>query len=153
MNSNWNVVLNHSCLLGESPVWDPENKRILWVDILNGEIHQFTADTHQHHVINIGQTIGAVALFSSQKLLGALRNQFAFIDIEEDDLELIGDGVNVTSGYRFNDGKCDPAGRFWAGTMKESGKPRVGKLIVLEPELTTSVKIGQVTTFQWNGLE
>ena len=51
---------------------------------------------------------------------------------------------------RFNDGKCDPQGRFWAGTMVEGGNRRSGALYCLDTDLTVSKKLDGVTTS--NGL-
>ena len=48
-------------------------------------------------------------------------------------------------GNRFNDGKCDPAGRFWAGTMSISNMPCAGSLYVLEKDGTVKTKITGVT--------
>lgn len=67
--SNWTTVLNHTSILGEGPVWDKENNCIIWVDILQGEIHQFFLKSAEHRTFSIGEPVGAVTLSSSGKLL------------------------------------------------------------------------------------
>lgn len=142
--AKWETVLNHSSILGEGPVWDQENNCLLWVDILQGEIHQYSLETAEHKRFSIGEPVGAVALCASGKILAALKNRLVFVD-ENGNMEAAGKNPGVQAGCRFNDGKCDPAGRFWIGTMDEKGRKGRGDLFVLEKDLTTSVKISNVT--------
>ncbi|MEO6000660.1 MAG: SMP-30/gluconolactonase/LRE family protein [Chitinophagaceae bacterium] len=146
MSKNWELVLPHRCLLGEGPVWDADNKKIIWLDIMKGEIHQFSQPLAQHEVMSVGQTIGAIALKTSGGWIAALQHGFATIDMEKKTIEPIADPEEGLSKNRFNDGKCDPSGNFWAGTMDhindESG---AGNLYVLKKDLSISVRIKQVT--------
>ena len=48
-------------------------------------------------------------------------------------------------GNRFNDGKCDPAGRFWAGTMSHTDEPEKGSLYLLDKDLSVTQKIENVS--------
>jgi sugar lactone lactonase YvrE len=74
---------------------------------------------------------------------------------------IVGDGaprrvaaVEVGAGVRFNDGKCDPAGRFWAGTMAYDDEPAVGALFRLDPDLSVSKQLSDVTIsngLAWSG--
>ena len=57
---NLEVVSDHSCLLGEGPVWDAANKRILWVDILQCEVHQFSPGKNEHKIVKTDGMIGAI---------------------------------------------------------------------------------------------
>jgi sugar lactone lactonase YvrE len=56
------IVVEHTCLLGEGPVWDAKQKMICWVDILNGEIHQYSPVLKLHTTIPVHQIIGSFAL-------------------------------------------------------------------------------------------
>ncbi len=57
LNSKSNIesVVVHTCLLGEGPVWDIKNERILWIDILRGDIHEFYPATQQFKTFNTGK--------------------------------------------------------------------------------------------------
>jgi sugar lactone lactonase YvrE len=138
-------LLSHQCLLGEGPVWDARKERIYWVDIARHEIHSCTADGQDHRVINTGESIGVVALHNEGKLLAALQHGFAFIDLTDNSKELIGNTVEELPGNRFNDGKCDPSGRFWAGTMNRQGAKGVGNLYALETDGNVSLKLKGVS--------
>lgn len=140
----WEVVNNHKCALGEGPVWDHDKNRILWVDILEGKIHHIYPESGLHHAYNTGQKTGAIALRKSGGMIAALENGFYEIDIDNQLQNLIYNPEGHLPDNRFNDGKCDPAGRFWAGTMAMNDVPGAGKLYVLEKDLSVATKIEHV---------
>jgi sugar lactone lactonase YvrE len=143
--SNWDVVTKHHCLLGEGPVWDTKQKRIFWIDILKGEIQYFYPDSNEHRMCKLGQMLGAIAFKRSGGMIAALKGGFATIDLNNGTMQLISEVETDLPDNRFNDGKCDPAGRFWAGTMSISNTPNAGSLYVLEKDLTVNTKIIGVT--------
>ncbi|HMH32395.1 MAG TPA: SMP-30/gluconolactonase/LRE family protein, partial [Puia sp.] len=143
--NNWEVVINHQCLLGEGPVWDHREKRILWVDILKGEIQYFYPDNNAHKMFNTGQLLGSVALRKSGGLIAALQDGFATIDLDQGASQMITKVETHLPDNRFNDGKCDPAGRFWAGTMSTLDIPLAGSLYMLEKDFTVVAKIAGVS--------
>ncbi len=135
------TVTNHTCLLGEGPVWDEVGQKILWIDILEGEVHQYFTLDNRHIKFKLGQMVGAIALDESGGLIGAVRNGFAKVNIETESVE----EVNTVEAHlienRFNDGKCDPAGRFWAGSMSMTGNECTGNLYSLEEDLSVTPKL------------
>ncbi len=138
---NLEVVTKHCCLLGESPVWDDNQKRILWVDILTGEIHYYYPDRTEHKSFKLDQMVGAIAIRESGGLVAALKSEFVIINLNKEKIELISKVETFLSDNRFNDGKCDPAGRFWAGTMSISNKRYAGSLYSLEKDFSVNTKI------------
>ncbi|WP_138475070.1 SMP-30/gluconolactonase/LRE family protein [Dyadobacter bucti] len=141
---NWEVVNSHRCTLGESPVWDAKAQRLLWVDIPEGEVHSYFPDTGQHSIYPTGTQIGAIALRKSGGLIGAAADGFFRFDINTQTREFISDPEVHLPGNRFNDGKCDPAGRFWAGSMSMNNEPGRGKLYCLEKDLSISIKLANI---------
>lgn len=140
------IVVNHPCMLGEGPLWDVENHSIIWVDIELGEIHRYSTATNQHKITKVGHLISAVALKSSGGIVAALENGFAQVDIESGKIEYISQPEIHLVNNRFNDGKCDPAGRFWAGSMDyKSGKGHAGSLYLLDTDYSVSCKLGDVS--------
>lgn len=137
-------VLNHFSLLGEGPVWDRNMERIIWVDILRGNINQFHPASGTFQCFNVGQMIGAVTLRKGGGLVAALQHGFAFIDIEKEWIGFISDPEQHLPNNRFNDGKCDPEGRFWAGTMSVKGEEKAGSLYALEPDHSISLKVSGI---------
>lgn len=139
------IVTANKCLLGEGPVWDATRKAICWVDILNGLIHDFSTEQQFHITIKVDQMVGAVALCTNGHFIAALQNGFAFIDRLNGNISMIADPENHLPNNRFNDGKCDPSGRFWAGTMSLSEEPAAGSLYMLHQDLNPVKKISDVS--------
>ncbi len=139
------VVVNHTCLLGEGPVWDNQNDRILWVDILRGDIHAFYPDTRIFKTFNTGKLIGSIAIRSRGGLIAALQDGFALIDMEKMQIEPLKNPEAHLPNNRFNDGKCDPSGRFWAGTMPLSEDKKSGSVYAIDRDFLVTKKIEGVT--------
>ena len=104
-------------LLGEGPVWDHRARRLIWVDIEGFEVHFYDPVTRDHGVINVGQFVGSLAVRKQGGLVLALKSGFAKLDPETGEITPIADAESHLPGNRFNDGKCDTSGRFWAGTL------------------------------------
>ncbi len=145
MSKKWELVLDHKCELGEGPVWDVEHGIIYWVDILAQEIHQFSPASGKHEVHKQDQMVGAIALTDSGGMVAALATGFALLDLEKGTKEMISTPEGHLPNNRFNDGKCDPAGRFWAGTMDMADLPYAGSLYMLGADLEAEKKISGVS--------
>ncbi|QQS46700.1 MAG: SMP-30/gluconolactonase/LRE family protein [Acidobacteriota bacterium] len=105
------------CLLGEGPVWDHRTGRLYWVDIEGYAVHVLDPKGSEHGVINVGTYVGSLCVRKSGGLILALKDRFAALDPETGEITTLADAESRLPGNRFNDGKCDPAGRFWAGTL------------------------------------
>jgi sugar lactone lactonase YvrE len=138
---NWELILDEKCSLGECPVWDSRQKRIFWIDILSGMIHYYCQDKNEYKVFGLGQVLGSIALRKTGGLVAAIRGGFATIDVQKETTWMIRQVEYGLSDIRFNDGKCDPAGRFWAGTMSISNLSGLGSLYVLDTNYCVKKKI------------
>jgi sugar lactone lactonase YvrE len=139
------VVLPHRCLLGEGPVWDTKRRVICWVDILNGEVHEYSPQSKKHKTIAVNQMVGAAVICTDGNFLTALRNGFAFVDRETGEVNMITDPESDIPGNRFNDGKVGPDGRFWAGTMSHTDEPKKGSFYVFDKDHTVTKKIDNLS--------
>jgi sugar lactone lactonase YvrE len=144
MNKNMETVVNHKCILGEGPVWDDKRKRILWIDIAEGHIHQFTPATNIFKTFSVGEMIGSLAI-TDGGTIAALESGFSFVNLENEETAHIDDPEKHIAGNRFNEGKCDPMGRFWAGTMSLTEEGTTGSVYTLHPDLSIEKKIDNVT--------
>ncbi|MDQ3579204.1 MAG: SMP-30/gluconolactonase/LRE family protein [Actinomycetota bacterium] len=126
------VVLDAHAEVGEGPTWDPVGQRLLWVDIPRGAIHSFDPATGNDHVVHAGQPVGAVIARQRGGLLLAARDGFAAWDGTK--LTMIAPVEAKRAENRMNDGKVDPAGRFWAGTMALDSTPGAGALYRLHED-------------------
>lgn len=136
--------------LGEGPCWDPESGRLYWVDINAGRIHATDPVTGDDLIIEAREKIGAAVLASSGAIIAAGERGFVVVAPGRGVIERIADPEVDNPDTRFNDGKCDPAGRFWAGTMSLSRTTGIAALYRLDPDGAVSKLVEGVTVS--NGL-
>lgn len=132
-SNDYQVALEACALLGEGPLWDQRSRRLLWVDIHGQTVGRFDPVTGRNESIPVATMVGAVVPAQDGGLVVALQEGFARLDPVSHRLSTpIRPAGHDGTTTRFNDGKCDPAGRFLAGTMSLAGAPRAGALHVLE---------------------
>jgi sugar lactone lactonase YvrE len=119
--------------LGEGPVWDDRRSRLYWVDITQGCLRWLDAGAHSQVTWRIGGTLGFVALTTDPGRLVAGHNS-TLVELQLDSRQVEPRANLEPAGgpLRCNDGKCDPAGRLWAGTMRWGGDTRPGSLYVVD---------------------
>jgi len=139
------LILDSRATLGEGVCWDAERHLLYWVDILEKEIHVFDPSTGNDHCIRIDHYVGAVACSSDGRLILATQQGFAKLDTDTEELTPICDPESHLPCNRFNDGKCDPVGRFWAGTMDLEGQGNGGSLYRLDPDRSVHRMVENVT--------
>jgi sugar lactone lactonase YvrE len=128
--------------LGEGPLWHAEEQALYWVDIEERQIHRFHPDSGAHKVFTLDIPVGAVAFREGGGFVLATRDGFAYWDGSSSSLDFIADPEPGKPGARFNDGKVDPQGRFWAGTMAEGAS---SSLYRLDPDGSVHTMIREVT--------
>ena len=145
------TVLAAAAHLGEGPVWDPVADALVWVDLLAGMVHRYQPSTGRDIAVGVGQPVGAAVPRASGGLALAVRDGFGFLDAGGG-FELVASVEAGVRSNRMNDGKCDAAGRFWAGTMDEvHSRAKAGALYRLDPSLDVSRVVDGVTIS--NGLD
>jgi len=142
---NITPLCNHKSMLGEGPVWDAANHTIFWVDIMGCAIHALDMKSHALRSISTPSMIGSFALCSDGNIIAALQDGFAFINKNTREINAIGDPEKHLKGNRFNDGKTDPAGRFWAGSMSLNGEKGTGNLYMVDEQLQVKKQIENVS--------
>jgi sugar lactone lactonase YvrE len=123
-------------ILGESPIWSVADEALYWVDIQAPAIHRLRPSSGEVDTWRLAEKVGSIALRRRGGLLAATESGFHFFDPATGRLQQIMDPERHMPENRMNDGRCDRAGRFWAGTMNESSHEPVGALYCLEPNLT-----------------
>ncbi|PMB25918.1 SMP-30/gluconolactonase/LRE family protein [Fischerella thermalis] len=149
MSQSVQNILAARARLGECPVWDVDRQQLFWVDIYNHRVHQFDPATGQDRYFDTGDVVSAIALADGDRLLLALRDRLAFLSIPTGEIMTLHQIEFPHPDTRFNDGKCDPQGRFWIGSVSEApGQAALyrydldGSLDVLETGLTISNGLG-----------
>ena len=125
-------LVDHRCELAEGPVWHAERGALWWVDIPKGQVHRVMPWSEDLVTIELGTMVGAVALRERGGLVAAVADGFLLLDDDGQVERRI--PVAEPDGNRFNDGKVDERGRFWAGTMALDESPGRGALYRLDPD-------------------
>lgn len=127
-------VLDAQAKLGEGPIWDADAQVLWWVDILAGELHCYHPATHTDTAYNIGSMVSAVVPRASGGVMLTVKDGFAHYDPQTKTLTPVASPDNHPPDHRFNDGKTDPAGNFWAGTMPLSEDTFTGAVYRLDAQ-------------------
>ncbi|MBO1075410.1 SMP-30/gluconolactonase/LRE family protein [Roseomonas marmotae] len=120
--------------LGESPVWDERDEALWWVDIPEARIHRLHPASGNTKSWIMPERVAALALCRSGGLIIALASGFARFDPSTGAMEPVPVRPELAAGQRLNDGRCDPAGRFWCGAMREEGEEADADLHVLRAD-------------------
>lgn len=120
--------------LGEGPTWDAVSSSLLWTDVHARAIHRYWPDSGKSSVIRTALPIGSLVMREQGGAVAAGRNGFHFLDLTSGDMQPIGDPEDHLPHTMFNDGKCDPLGRFLAGTSSQRNEPE-GAFYALDPDL------------------
>lgn len=148
------TAVQAGAILGEGPSWDTKQELLYWVDIEGYAVHVYDPATGEDRCIPVGDYVGAVVPRESGGVAVVLRDGYHLLDIQSGKLTALKEAVEPGDLTRFNDGKCDPAGRFWAGTMSLKGEDNQGSLYVMDTQHNVKQVLSPVSTSNglcWSG--
>lgn len=128
---------------GEGPAWDAAAGRLVWVNITASTVQEYRPDGGSRQW-DIGEHVGAAAPRASGGMVLAVRSGFAALG-EDGSVSPLARVEADNPETRMNDGKCDPQGRFWAGTMAYAQTPGAGSLYRLDPDGSVRTMVTPVT--------
>lgn len=128
------LVIDSKSELGEGAIWNFKTHEFLWIDIQGKILNFYNPLTGNNKEMFTGQMIGTVVPTETGQVLVALQNGIYKLNPETGTKKLIVDPEEDFPDNRFNDGKCDPAGRFWAGTMSTKDEKSAGALYRLNSD-------------------
>ena len=114
--------------LGEGPIWSPQTNCVTWTDITQNIFHTADIDTGATQSFSAPSMVGALAHTRGGDYVAATQEGFAFVSIDGKFTQL---HSFLADDMRMNDGKVDPVGRFWAGSLALSFEAGRGSLYVL----------------------
>ena len=120
--------------LGEGPLWHPGIDRLFWFDIPEYRIHWANADGSDAGSHDLGMMASAAAWIDNDTLLVAGQDGLYRYDIASHAMSLVTALEADKPDNRSNDGRCDPWGRFWIGTMNLKAKSEEGALYIFDAE-------------------
>ncbi|BBH22277.1 hypothetical protein Back11_36220 [Paenibacillus baekrokdamisoli] len=128
------LFLDAEAILAEGPCWNAEQGKLYWVDIQGEKFCRVDPRTGLNEVFPIGKPVGAVVCAGGERVMLATKDGFESYDCSTQQLTSVVDPEAHLPENRFNDGKCDSAGRLWAGTMEAVEVHVCGSLYVLEAD-------------------
>ena len=138
-------VLDAKAVLGEGPVWRAETQDLVWVDIESARVCCFNPATGENQTWDVGEKPGLAVPTKQGDLILGTSVGFVRLDLASGVLSPIIDPEQDLPNNRFNDGKVDPEGRLWAGTMGMDETPNVGSLYRLNRNLSADKLFDQVS--------
>jgi sugar lactone lactonase YvrE len=136
--------------VGECPLWHHGEGNLYWVDIDGFTVHRLRPSTGEHASWRMESEPSALAIHAGGGLVVAQRKGFVHLDTNDGTVTPIAPAPYDSSKSRFNDGRVDPAGRFWAGTMYEPRDKPAAQMFCLEHGRVHSKWTGGMTNS--NGL-
>jgi sugar lactone lactonase YvrE len=143
--ADWSALPVPACLLGESPFWHPDEAALYWCDIPGLALHRWHPASASHRQWAFDSEPGSAAPQPGGDLLVACRDGLFRFSPETGHRQRVAEPPYDSARQRFNDGKADPQGRFWVGTIDDARQPRAalyrwaaGKLDRLVDEITVS---------------
>ncbi len=122
--------------LGEGALWSQREQALYWVDILACRLHRYHPASVTRTTWSFSEEISALAERAcAPGLIVTMRRGFALFDPAADsEPHYLHRPESALPGNRFNDGKCDAQGRFWAGTMDFDCVAPTGALYRYDPD-------------------
>ena len=133
------IILDAQAELGEGPAWEATTETLYWVDILGKRVHYHHKGENGY--IQLDDMPGCLAPTKNGTLLVAARASILDLDSATATQTVIAT-VSEHSNNRFNDGKCDPSGRFLAGSMNMDESTPSGALYSFDGQAVTQLLSG-----------
>jgi D-xylonolactonase len=129
-------VWEEPAILGEGPLWVARENAVYWVDIVSKKLHRYGPAEGVRRTWTFETEVTSLAARQQGGFVGTVRGGFALIDLETGAVEPMVMPESDMPGNRFNDGKVDGNGRYWAGSMDDGEKLATGSLYRLDGDLS-----------------
>ena len=144
---NWSLALEINAGLGECPRWHAGENRLYWVDIQACVLHRLDPATGRDEVRQLDAPVGCFAFVSGGGLLLGMKDGFALLREWAGEPRPFGDQFLADEpDLRLNDGRTDPAGRFWAGSVNMAKSAHDATLYRLDHDGSISTIEGGMLT-------
>jgi sugar lactone lactonase YvrE len=136
------LAIDAKATLGEGSIWDSRNSELLWLDIEQSKLYIYSPALNKLVSKGLGQMPGTVVPAINGSIIVALKSGIFVFSRKDSSLRKIKPGPEPDRPTnRFNDGKCDPAGRLWVGTMSMNGEAHQGRLYMFDTDGNFHIKI------------
>jgi sugar lactone lactonase YvrE len=133
------------CFLGEGPYWHVARQSFFWVDIENGKLFEHNLKTKETKTRSFPHRLTVVLEDKEGNLILGLDRKLARFDLDTEKLTWLCEVESEYPLHRFNDGKVDPKGRIWIGTLSTLFTEGVGSLYLVDQDLKPKKQLDHLT--------
>ncbi len=139
-------ILDTQCQLGEGAIWNSKTGELYFIDIEGKKLFTFKESTKKLSIFDVGERIGTVVpTHDPNKVIIPLQNGIFEFDLKSKEKTLLSNPEEKRTKNRMNDGKCDPIGRLWVGSMHLDQTEGDASLYKIERDGTFETMIKKVT--------
>ncbi|MCA0931133.1 SMP-30/gluconolactonase/LRE family protein [Lutimonas saemankumensis] len=144
-NHKVGLSLKINAKLGEGAFWDHKEKLLYWVDIEDRKVFLFDPLTKSNQVFETPSRVGTVVPKSRHEAVIALEDGIYILNTESGNISLLSDVESKMNENRFNDGKCDPNGNLWVGSMHLEQTAPKANLYKISPSGESTKMLDSIT--------
>ncbi|EGC35811.1 hypothetical protein DICPUDRAFT_72325 [Dictyostelium purpureum] len=131
------LVYPQHAQLGEGSIWSVDKQALIWIDIEGRKLFVYHPNDNTNQAFDLPERPGTVVERTNGELLVAVKGGIRTFNIYTKESMIITNPETEPTN-RYNDGKCDPQGRFWIGSMSlKSGEPAVASLYRVNHDLSS----------------
>ena len=149
------LAVDSRVMLAETPIWDPRLKKLYWTDLFEGTVHRYNPATGQDEKAETHSLIGsAIPCSTVGKLLVAVDDGMMLLDFETGQMELVAAPQPNTGEFRYNDTRCDAAGRIFTSSVSKAyaesnfnPDTMAGKFYMINPDGTVVTLVDKIVQY------
>lgn len=142
---NAKLALTAEATTGEGAIWHPERNTLFWVDIEGCKLYEYAPERNNCREWNFDRMVSTVVPESDSTVVVALQDRIVRLNLYTNERTRIASIPDEHGKLRCNDGKCDPAGRLWIGTMGFGAPEGAASLYCVFPDGKVEEKLKGVT--------
>ncbi|GGJ81323.1 SMP-30/gluconolactonase/LRE family protein [Parabacteroides faecis] len=142
---NSNLAFKVEATTGEGSIWHPDRNTLFWVDIEGQKLYEYYPDKQDCKTWEFDRMVSTVVPETDSTVVVSLQDEIVRVNLNDGSLSSIAPIPDKDGKVRCNDGKCDPAGRLWIGTMGFGAPKGAGTLYTVVPDGTVTTKLEKVT--------
>ena len=139
------LVFQAEATTGEGSIWHPERQTLFWVDIEGQSLYEYHPKTKDCSTWKFDRMISTVVPEADSTVIVALQDEIVRVNLNNGQTTSVAPIPDNNGKVRCNDGKCDPAGRLWVGTMGFGAPKGVGDLYCVTTDGNVTNKLKKVT--------
>lgn len=140
-----NLAFKAEATTGEGSIWHPDRNTLFWVDIEGKTLYEFYPDKQDCKTWEFDRMVSTVVPETDSTVIVSLQDEIVRVNLNDSSLTPVAPIPDQEGRVRCNDGKCDPAGRLWIGTMGFGAPEGAGTLYTVVPDGTVTTKLNKVT--------